>query len=72
MWFDVKWRRPNDPKVLECHGLTADQLVFRIRGVIRMCGSVELISVTFAEGPAKHEAPSNEGVLVGDSGIGGA
>jgi light-regulated signal transduction histidine kinase (bacteriophytochrome) len=50
MLFDVKWRRPGDPEILECHGLLPEQLVFRIRGVIRMCGSVELLSVTFAEG----------------------
>lgn len=43
--FDVKWRRPNDAEVLECRGLTAEQLVFRIRGVIRMCGSVELLAL---------------------------
>lgn len=49
--YDVKWRRPGNPEVLECHGLTAEILVFRIRGVIRMCGSVELLELT----PVKEE-----------------
>lgn len=43
--YDVKWRRPDDPEVLECHGLTAELLVFRIRAVLRMCGSVELLEL---------------------------
>jgi hypothetical protein len=72
MWFDVKWRRPGDPEILEWYGLTGEQLAFRLRGVIQMCRSIELISVTFATGPAKYEAPSNAGVLSEDSGIGGA
>jgi hypothetical protein len=43
--YDVKWRRPDDSEVLRCHGLTPAQVVFRIRAVIRMCGSVELVEV---------------------------
>jgi hypothetical protein len=43
--FDVEWRRPNDPEVLECRDLPTDLLVFRIRAAIRNYGSVELLTV---------------------------
>lgn len=50
--LDIQWRRPNDPEILECHGITVEQLVFRIRAVIRMCGSVELISLVNSNSPS--------------------
>jgi hypothetical protein len=43
--FDVKWRRPNEPEVLECHGLTADLLAFRIRAALRNYGRVDLLAL---------------------------
>lgn len=53
--YDIKWRRPGDPEVLECHGLTPEMLVFRLRAVVRMCGSVELLQVTPAGATAASE-----------------
>jgi hypothetical protein len=45
--YDVRWRRPEYPdEILECYGLTAEVLIFRIRCVIRLCGSVELLALT--------------------------
>jgi hypothetical protein len=55
-FFDVKWRRPGDPEIREWHGLLAIQLAYRLRGVIRMCGGVELVSVMFG----KEDSMANE------------
>lgn len=44
--FDVKWQRPNTTEILECAGLTADLLAFRIRAAIRNYGHVTLLTLT--------------------------
>lgn len=56
-YWDVKWRRANDPELLECQDLTTELLVSRLASAVRNYGSIEVVSmerVTESEHFARH------------------